>query len=368
MAAVPVAAMAAVVMASCVRKIVAPRTGLPAASVLHQELKQRELFAGYLNNSPREADGPIIAFCLYAAFFALHRQLLYTASFLLAFCAFLLTWKLTGDAAYASTNAESRSQTVLRLAKAASTAILITMGLLLLGLPHGDPSGAMNAFARVRTPSGRVSRERTIAGTPATDFLGYRRIILWPVPEKKKIVVAVPSSTSPKGFDTSKPVTIRFDGSYWYFQPRGNVLGTRTHIARGSPLTVDIRSTNQIPLIMEAHQSLAAAIPLACCREIRVAIENGDNALGILALGVLLTDSTSLGKPTLYLDQQTVVSTQPDHFAMKSSPVQEVLSFPVPGHPRIQQFDEITVIFFPDIVRPYRGAKIAIKQFDLVPR
>jgi hypothetical protein len=368
LAGVPIAAMAAVVMAGCVRKTVALQNSFPAHNVLHPEWKPRELFANFLDTSPREAGGFMIAVCLYAAFFALHRQWLCAASFLLAFCAFLLRWKLTADSAPEPGNAESRSDAVLRLARVASTAVLITTGLLLLRLPDGNLSGAMNAFASVRAYSGKAPGEHAVAGRPATDFLGYRRIILWPFPEKKKVVVAVPSSTSPRGWDTSKPVTIPFDGSYWYFQPRGNTLGTRAHIAHGNPLTVDIRTTNYIPLIMEAHQSLGAAIPLACCREIRVTVENGDNAPGILALGVLLTDSTSLGKPTLYLDQRTVVSTEPGHFAIKSSPVPEVLSFPVPTHSRIQQFDEITVIFFPDTVRPYRGAKIAIKQFDLVPR
>jgi len=85
-------------------------------------------------------------------------------------------------------------------------------------------------------------------------------------------------------------------------------FGTRAHVARGSPLTVNIRSNNHIPLIMEAHQSLGAAIPLACCRDLQVTIENSDNAPGIIAIGVLLTDSSSLGKPTFYLGQQTVVS------------------------------------------------------------
>ena len=118
---------------------------------------------------------------------------------------------------------------------------------------------------------------------------------------------------------------------------------------------------------MEAHQSLGAAIPLACCREMQVTIENSDNAPGIIAIGVLLTDSTSLGKPTSYLGQQTVVSTEPDRFAVKSSPVSEVLHFPIPEHSKIAEFDEITIVFFPDSERPYTGAKIAIKQFDLLP-
>jgi hypothetical protein len=81
----------------------------------------------------------------------------------------------------------------------------------------------------------------------------------------------------------------------------------------------------------------------------------------------LLTDSTSLGKLTLYLDPQTVPSTEPGRFTVKSSPIPEVLHFPIPTDAKIQQFDEITVIFFPDSKRPYSGTKIAIKQFDLIP-
>jgi hypothetical protein len=53
---------------------------------------------------------------------------------------------------------------------------------------------------------------------------------------------------------------------------------------------------------------------------------------------------------------------------VKSSPVPEVLHFPIPDHSKIEEFDEITIVFFPDTERPYTGAKIAIKQFDLVPR
>jgi hypothetical protein len=330
---------------------------------------QRELFAAYLDTPPREMDGWIIAVCLSGGLFALHRHSLCAGSFLVALGAFLLTWKLMSGGAYASGNKENRLHAGLRLAKAASTAVLITTGLLLLGLQRGVSSGAMNSFARDRGSSGRrVAQQQKGVEKSARDFFGYERIILWPVTEKKKVVAPVLSRTSLSGFNTSKSLAIRFDGSYWYFQPRGKGPGTKAHVARGNPLTVDVRSTNYIPLVMEAHQSLAAAIPLACCREIQVTIENHDNAPGVIALGVLLTDSTSLGKPTLYLDQQMIVSTEPGHFTVKSSPVTEVLNFPVLSGAKIQQFDEITVIFFPDSERPNTGAKIAIKQFDLIPR
>jgi hypothetical protein len=68
------------------------------------------------------------------------------------------------------------------------------------------------------------------------------------------------------------------------------------------------------------------------------------------------------------LGQQPVISTEASHFTVKSSPVQEVLRFPVPNHAKIEQFDEMTVIFFPDTERAKTAAKIAIQGFELLPR
>lgn len=368
-AALPVAALAAAMMASGLRKIMPAATRVRPNSSLPGQGKERELFAEYLNTAHREMHGFIIAVCLYGGLFAWHGKSLIVASFLLALCAFVLSWKLRGDAPHGSENRENRSRAALRLARATSTAVLVTMGLLLLGLPHGAFSGAMGISDSNRTPSGRrVPQQHKGTANPVSGLSGYERIILWPLPEKKKIVVPTPSKFLRAGLNTSKPMTIPFAGAYWYFQPRDNGVGTRAHVARGSPLTVNIRSTNHIPLIMEAHQALGAPIPLVCCREMQVTIENSDNAPGMIAIGALLTDSTSLGKPTFYLGQQTVISTEPSRFTVKSSPVPEVLHFPIPDHSRIEEFDEITIVFFPDSERPYTGAKIAIKQFDLVPR
>jgi len=368
-AALPVAALAAATMASGLRKIMPAATRVRPNSSLPGQWKERELFAEYLNTAHREMHGFIIAVCLYGGLFAWHGKSLIVASFLLALCAFVLSWKLRGDAPHGSENRENRSRAALRLARATSTAVLVTMGLLLLGLPHGAFSGAMGISDSNRTPSGRrVPQQHKGTANPVSGLSGYERIILWPLPEKKKIVVPTPSKFLRAGLNTSKPMTIPFAGAYWYFQPRDNGVGTRAHVARGSPLTVNIRSTNHIPLIMEAHQALGAPIPLVCCREMQVTIENSDNAPGMIAIGALLTDSTSLGKPTFYLGQQTVISTEPSRFTVKSSPVPEVLHFPIPDHSRIEEFDEITIVFFPDSERPYTGAKIAIKQFDLVPR
>jgi hypothetical protein len=367
--AVPVAAIAAVVMAISVRKILPSLDGAASANPFNENGEPRELFAAFLNTRPREIDGWIIATCLYGGPFALHLHSLCAGSFLVALGAFLLTWQLMSGGTNAWGNNNNRLRAGSRLARAASIAVMVTMALLLSGFRRQVPPEGMTASARDRESSAsRVVQQQKSMEKSGPDFPGYQRIILWPAAEKKKVVAPVLSRSPLRGFNTSKPLVIRFDGSYWYYQPRGTGRKTKPHVERGSPLTVDVRSTNYIPLVMEAHQSLAAAIPLTCCREIRVTIENYDNAPGVISLGVLLTDSTSLGKPTLYLDQETIVSTEPGQFTVKSLPASEVLSFAMPGSPKIEQFDEITVIFFPDTERPNRGAKIAIEQFDLIPR
>jgi hypothetical protein len=363
------AALAAATMASRLSKIMPAAARVHPHSSLPGQWKERGLFAEYLNQAPRERHGFLIAVCLYAAFFAWRGKLFLPSSILIALGAFMLNWKLRADDTHVSGDRENPSRAVLRLGRAASTAVLVTAALLLLGLPHGAFSGAMGASAHNRTPSGRrVPPRYKGTANPVSGISGYERIILWPLPEKKKVAAPPPSKVLRAGLNISKPMTIRFDGAYWYFQPRGNGVGTRAHVARGSPLTVNIRSNNHIPLIMEAHQALGAPIPLACCRDMQVTIENSDNTPGLIAIGVLLTDSTSLGKPTSYLGQQTVVSTEPGRFAVKPSPIPEVLHFTIPSHSQIERFDEITLVFFPDAERPYTGAKIAIKQFDLIPR
>jgi hypothetical protein len=160
---------------------------------------------------------------------------------------------------------------------------------------------------------------------------------------------------------------IPFDGSYRYFQTPGVWLASRAHVAHGSPLNVNIHSADWGPLFMEAHQKLGAPLRLVC-REIQVTIRNGDNRRGGVLLDMVLTDSSLPGKPSQILAPQPVLSSQPGHFTPKSAPQDETLSFAIPEHGKLQQFDEITVLFLPDPERSALGSKIAIHQFTLIPR
>ena len=360
--------MGAAIMASGLKRILVSDAGPIDQNSPGWKTEGRELFAQSLLNPPRDEHALVIAFCIYAAFYAWQKHATLTASILLALCAFLLAWKLTLARDYTLENKASRSRAALRLTREAFTAVVITMAVLLMGLQHGIYSNAMDAASASDRSSDRTApREKSRSGNSAAALSGYESIILWPVPQKKKLLAPSPSGTPSPGLRMTKPLVIRFDGPYWYFRPPRKGPGLRAHVVHGTPLGVNIRSTDFVPLLMEARQTLDTALPLTCCREIQVTIENHDNIPGRVAVGVLLTDSTSIGKPTLYLDQQPVISTEPDHFSFKSSPVQEVLRFPVPSHPRIDRFDEITVIFFPETERAKAAARIAIQQFELLP-
>jgi hypothetical protein len=364
-----VGAMGAALMAIGLRKVLTPDAG-----ALHQNLpgwktEGRELFTQSLLAPSREGHAFFIALCIYGGFYALHKHAFLVASILLALSTFLLAWKSTLANEWPPENKGHQSRPALRLTREGLTAVLLTTAVLLLGFQHGIYSNAMSA-ASASDPSSvrRYLQEKSRPANSASALSGYESIILWPVPQKKKLLAPTSSGIPSQVVRMTKPMVIRFDGPYWYFRPPRHSPGSRAHVVHGTPLAVNIRSTDFVPLLMEARQSLGVAIPLTCCREIQVAIENHDNIPGRIAIGVLLTDSTSIGKPTLYLDQQPVISTEPDHFSVKSSPVQEVLRFSVPSHPRIDRFDEITVIFFPDTERAKAAAKIAIQEFELLPR
>jgi hypothetical protein len=364
-----VGAMAAALMAIGLRKVLTPDV-----ATLHQnspgwKTEGRELFTQSLLAPSREGHAFFIALCIYGGFYALHKHAFLVASILLALSTFLLAWKSTLASDGPPGKKGSHSRPALRLAREGLTAVLLTTAVLLLDFQRGIYSNAMDAAsAPDRSSVSRYLQQKSRPGNSAAALSGYESIILWPVPQKKKLLAPTSSGTSSQAVRMTKPLVIRFDGPYWYFRPPRKSPGSRAHVVHGTPLAVSIHSTDFVPLLMEARQTLGAAIPLTCCREIQVTIENHDNVPGRIAIGVLLTDSTSIGKPTLYLDQQPVMSTEPDHFSVKSSPVQEVLRFSVPSHPRIDRFDEITVIFFPDTERAKAAAKIAIQEFELLPR
>jgi hypothetical protein len=365
----PVAVLGAALLAFALRKVIPS-----AAILLHSRapippIEDRELFAATLRTPPRQLSGYILALAIYVASYDLINGWILDAAAMLTACAFLFAWQLTLAPSGPIDSPRQSIRAARRLAIAVLPAILITLFALLYGVEHRNQVEAAAAAAQANSQA-QADTNRQIHPADqasASGISGYQSIILWPIPPKKQILPPIPAQTQFLAPGATKPLIIKFDRPYWYFQPPNNRPSARAFQVQGTPLTHDFQTNNFVRLIMDAHQTLGSSIPLARCREIQVDILNRDNRPGAINLAVLLSDSTQPANQ-LYLGQQPVVSSLPQNFAVKPSTVTETLRFPIPTPAKIRKFDEITVMFLPDDANYDSGSKVAIDQFQLIPR
>jgi hypothetical protein len=298
-----------------------------------------------------------IAICAQGALILAIAGYLLLASILLATCLFLLVWRGSVSNSTAG-NTSKQSQTLLY-----ALATLITALVLLPPVRAGFRGSIGRNNAQRKPPPASTPAD---AQRPASDYVG---IILWPPPAKRaEILPPAPRDFSVHTGSISKPLVIPFDGPYWYFKIPGKGPGRSAHIAHGQPTDVNIRSSNWEPLLMEAHQNLGTSIDLGCCGEIDVAITNVDIHPGAIALGLLLTDSSSPGKQSVYLGERTIESSQAVPIPWNRPPVKEVLHFSIPPSATVHKFDSLTVIFLPTPYHAQSGAKVSIQNFVLIPK
>ena len=330
-------------------------------------LEDAELFAASLYRAPFNAGGYVIAVCLAAAGWALATHSNYTAAALLACAAFLFAWMRTVPRLESAEPLPESRRAMRRLAAVIFPAIVITAWALMAGVAHRDhdavEAALISSAADAQRHSGTAKHPQ-----PGVGPGGFESVILWPLPPKKQIIPPLPEPTNFRGPEKSKPMTIRFDGAYWYFQPPETSPGRNAHQAHGTPLGIDIQSSNSFPLVMEAHQRLIGPVRISRCGEIDVEIENRDNLRGALSLGVMLGDSQLPNKPTLYLGTKEIETSLPSFFSYKIAPAVETLRFAIPQTSSLRKFDQITVMLLPDEEHFMIGPKIAISQFELLPR
>jgi hypothetical protein len=365
-------ALGAALLASGLRRMIPSASGARSRQLAGQETDGRQMFAATLHTPPREAHGYVIALCVYATGYFLINHFYLNAGAPVALAAFLFAWKLTLEPASTAAGSDGLRRAGFRLAEVATAAVLVTLLVMMIGIGHRNRVEAARAALAAGNGNGNgddaITHRRSVGQVIVPGISGYESIILWPVPEKPQIAAPVLASVLPFAVHSAKPFVIRFDGPYWYFQPPGQRPGPRAHQGYGNPLSVNIEANNFIPLNMEAVQNLGSPIRLSRTSEVRVEIENRDNLRGPIALGVVLTDSSARGKPSLSLGQQTIPSTEPDQFAVKLAPVEEALRFAVPSQATLRRFDQITVEYFPGPEHWQVGSRVAIKQFELLPR
>jgi hypothetical protein len=207
----------------------------------------------------------------------------------------------------------------------------------------------------------QIARPASQQGSSA----GYRTIVLWPLSQKEKMLIA-PSIDPGAASGHKRPWVIPFDGPYWYFKFPGESPGPLARNAHGDPIKVNVRSTDTSPLLMEAHQYLPAPVDLSCCRELQVVFRN-DLSLGASQVGIQLTDSHGKSKSSESLGIKPIASNSHDPAPQSVSPIEETVSFPIPNPGTIKQFDQITVALLPRSPYATAGRKVAIEKFIMVP-
>lgn len=325
------------------------------------------LFEESLYRPPANLAGYAIAISLYGAgaLLAVHDN--YCAAALLALAAALFAWNRTVPRERSLERRRQYSRAALRVAMVLVPAILVTAWALLDGVTLRKRAAASSVNSHAALSRGGGNRKSTVM-TVAPGADGYESLILWPVPQKKQIVPPISSPYELFGADHKQALVIRFDGPYRYVQPPNKLPGPNAHQAHGTPLEFDIRSSNSLPVTMQAHQDLFGSIPVARCREIDVEIENSDNLAGRVSLALLLTSGSSTRGRTIFVGQQVIASTQPENFAFKAAPVRETLRFVVPPSLAAERFGGLTVLLLPDIEHTFVAPRIAVDQFEILPR
>lgn len=226
--------------------------------------------------------------------------------------------------------------------------VLLTGGLGGL-LPHVAVSGAAPAL---KAP------ELKQAGT---DYSGV--ILFVPAkPRDKKLIPPPVSHTTSTGLHAN-PMVIPFDGAYWYFQDPDARPRRNARVVKGDPVKENIRSTDLRSLRMEAHQMLGSPIRMDCCSSMKIALRNGDNRIGAIYVELVLREK---GKGQS-LGQQLLRSSAVPKIALDRPAVDETLSFAMPPSVKGRQFDEIAVVIKGAPERSRAGAKLAIRDFTLIP-
>jgi hypothetical protein len=275
----------------------------------------------------------------------------------LSACLAGIIWRSASQAPASEASSRSKLRAALL---AAAAAIIFFVGSTML----------IKWFSHHRVRSAAFPPRSSGVSIPARtgiDDSSYQGVILWPKAPKKVVVIPpLPHARAVTAARINKLLVIPFQGYYAYFKAPAKRPGRKAHRAHGIPTSLDIRSTDWHPLMMEAHQALAAPVDLACCREIEVAILNADNRPGRIEIAVVLNDERN--SRSLYLGTRPVESSEPPGFRLSRPPVEEALRFALPPKSAIQRFDEIEVVFMPSAERALGGVKIAIIEFRLAPR
>ncbi|WP_188759569.1 hypothetical protein [Edaphobacter acidisoli] len=224
-----------------------------------------------------------------------------------------------------------------------------------------------NAFMHIKPKSTQSKNVKQVAAHSNSDD-SYLGIILLSPKKPHPRVIPQPAPIRPSSAPRQS-VTIPFDGAYWYFKPPYQRPRPGAIIAHGDPTKKTIRSTNALPLLMEAHQFLGLPIRTTSFSAIRLSIENADHIPGAIFVEIRLRNIGPKGITSQSLGAQVLPSStrRITYASLISPPVEELLTFHIPRSTRLRQFNEITVAIEPAKERSLVGTRVAVQSFELLP-
>jgi hypothetical protein len=189
---------------------------------------------------------------------------------------------------------------------------------------------------------------------------GYTGIILTRPKMPHEIVTPVLTANA-EGFRKSREIP--FDGQYWYFQPPDARPRADARVVQGDPAKNQIKSTDDLPIVMEAHQRLAQPMEANCCRALKLNLVNADAVPGKITLEVLLSAANGKMRSTMRLGSKVLPSSTVSPMPLHRAPVKETLVFAIPRGAKSRSFDEMTVKVIPEGDRSLAAPEVAIKSF-----
>jgi hypothetical protein len=212
----------------------------------------------------------------------------------------------------------------------------------------------------------RSRQETKIAA--AVDVVGpvFPGIKLYPEAEPHTRLVAPPLGGNKSfGVARSDPVSIPFDGVYWFWRGPSDRPPSNSIVMHGSPSARFFRSTDG-GMSMEARQNLGFMVDPKRYGAIELFIENADPFPNTVSILLKIRDTTVPGKTLLSLGMEGVSTpASPGGSGVGRT---QMLRFRIPSAIAIGSFDELTVSYYLKGARSDRSARIAIERFRLVPR
>ena len=236
---------------------------------------------------------------------------------------------------------------------------------------HGDSFASAKQIFAAKFPA----TDRGEAGSDSQKETGIpsREPVVGPVfpgvelyPEaahRIKLIAPPPVRRSGFGASRSDPLSIPFDGVYWFWKGPSEGPPPNVEVIHGSPSARFFRSTDHEIMSMEARESLGFMVDPKSYGAIEIVLENVDPFPNTVSIALRIRDSANPGKRFQSLGLLRVTSTSlPD----EGRPKVQTLRFAVP--PSIPKFDELVVTYYLRGERSDRSARIAIQGFRLVPR